>query len=183
MKILIVICCALITTSLYGQTKSAQNMRPWSSTQKLSLNDFGIKTGNNQSSTSFAQFSVDYWVSGLNFFKTNFNKNVNNYLIISASTIDTTADVLSALRYQQTLFDICEIYTRQFRKALSENRKKILFNIQFVNEQNQIALTNFTQRRVAYDSETNSGTNIEKQIQWETTIKKELEALSEFSNE
>lgn len=79
-------------------------------------------------------------------------------MIKSASTIDTIADVSKSLRYQQTLFDICEIFTRQFRKALKENRKKIASGVEFIEELNQQAMSDFANRRVLYDKKTSFGT-------------------------
>lgn len=168
---------------LYGQTTSNDNLVFWSSTRKLTIDDFGIKTKNKETIASFAQFSVDYKVTGLDFITKNFNKKVRNYLIKSASWIDATTDVSAPLRYQQTLFDLCEIYTRQFRKALKENRKKIAFGTQFVEGLNQKAMTDFSNRRVLYDKETNFGAISDKQIEWESQIQKELNNLNEFANE
>ena len=167
----------------YGQVVTNDNLVFWSSTKKLTIDDFGIKTRDQETNPSFAQFSVDYQVGGFDFMTKNFNKKVRNYLIKSASTIDTTVDVSISLRYQQTLFDICEIYTRQFRKALKENRKKIASGTQFIDGLNQKAMTDFANRRVLYDKETKYGTIIEKQRDWEEMIQKELTDLSEFSNE
>ncbi len=168
---------------LYGQTTSNDNLVFWSSTRKLTINDFGIKTKNKETIASFGQFSVDYKVTGLDVITKNFNKKVRNYLIKSASWIDATTDVSAPLRYQQTLFDLCEIYTRQFRKALKENRKKIAFGTQFVEGLNQKAMTDFANRRVLYDKETNFGAISDKQIEWESQIQKELNNLNEFVSE
>ena len=165
-----------------GQTNN-DNYIFWSSTRKLLVDDFGIKTKNGETNLSFAQFSVDYQVNGFDFITKNFNKKVRNYLIKSASWIDTTTDVSVSLRYQQTLFDICEIYTRQFRKSLKENRKKIANGLQIVEEMNQKAMTDFSNRRVIYDRETNFGTIHEKQNEWELQIQKELDDLKEFASE
>jgi hypothetical protein len=172
-----------MTIALFGQNAADNNLVFWSSTRKLTVDDFGIKTKDKETNPSFAQFSVDYKVGGFDFMTKNFNKKVRNYLIKSASTIDTTSDVSVSIRYQQTLFDICEIYTRQFRKSLKENRKKIASGMQFIDGLNQKAMTDFANRRVEYDRETSFGTIIEKQVEWEKTIKRELSDLSEFTNE
>jgi len=66
----------------------------------------------------------------------NFNNKVRNCFIKSTSWIDTTTNVSNSLRYQQTLFNICEIYTRKFRKELKENRKKIVSGTQFADKLN-----------------------------------------------
>jgi hypothetical protein len=126
---------------------------------------------------------MDYQVGGFDFLTKNFNKKIRNYMIKSASSIDTTTDVEASLKYQQTLFDICEIYTREFRKELKENRKKIATGLQFIEELNSKAMTNFANRRVVYDRETKYGTNTDQQIIWEKEILNELNALKEYSNE
>ncbi|MBK9418065.1 MAG: hypothetical protein IPO05_12590 [Flavobacteriales bacterium] len=183
MRFLVFIISSLTTLTLLGQHATDDNLVFWNSARKLTVDDFGIKTMDNETNSSFAQFSVDYQVSGFDFMTKNFNKKVRNYLIRSASTIDTTSDVTASLRYQQTLFDICEIYTRQFRKALKENRKKIASGTQFIDGLNQKAMTDFSNRRVQYDRDSNFGTIKEKQIEWEDLIKKELNELNEFANE
>jgi hypothetical protein len=168
---------------LFGQTTKNDNLVFWSSTRKLTIDDFLIKTKNGETNPSSAQFSVDYQVSGFDFMTKNFNKKVRNYFIKSASWIDTTSNISNSLRYEQTLFDMCEIYTRQFRKALKENRKKIASGTQFVDELNQKVMTDFSNRRVVYDRESNFGQISEKQTDWELQIQSELNELKEFANE
>ena len=168
---------------LSAQATSKDNLVFWSATRKLTVDDFGIKTQNAETNTSYAQFFVDYQVSGMDLIKNNFNKKVRNYLVKSASSIDTTRNVSISLLYQQTLFDMCEIYSRQFRKVLKENRKKIAFEKQFIQEQNQKAMTDFSNRRIEYDRETNFGTIPAAQAEWELQIRKELEELKKFASE
>jgi hypothetical protein len=98
-------------------------------------------------------------------------------------TIDTTADVNQSLIYQQTLFDICEIYTRQFRKSLRENRKRTANGTEFTKELNYKIMTDFSKRHVAYDRETKFGTDLQKQKEWEAQIQKELFELKDFAYE
>lgn len=168
--------------NFFGQA-NADNLVFWNSTRKLNVDDFQIKTKNGETYSSFAQFSIDYQVGGFDFLKKNFNKKVRNYFIKSASWIDTTKNVSISIRYEQTLFDLSEIYTRQFRKLLKENRKKILTGTGFIADLNQNMLTNFSNRRIIYDKETNFGQNEKKQKEWELQIQIELTDLKEFSNE
>lgn len=182
MRLQLIIFAIFSSSFAFGQT-SNDNYVFWSSSKKLTVDDFGIKTKNGETNPSFAQFSVDYQVNGFDFMTKNFNKKVRNYLIKSASWIDTTTDVSVSLRYQQTLFDICEIYTRQFRKSLKENRKKIASGLQIVEEMNQKAMTDFSNRRVTYDRETNFGTIQDKQNEWEFQIQKELDNLKDYASE
>lgn len=155
----------------------------WSSTRKLTPDDFTIKTQVPESTASFGQFSMSYQVNGFNFLTKNFNKKVRNYFIKTASWIDTTSNLAQALAYQQTLFDICEIYTRQFRKALKENRKKIAKGTTIIEELNQKFMTAFAKRRIDYDRETKSGADELKQKEWESQIDKELTELSDYAYE
>jgi len=152
----------------------------WSSTHRLTINDFGIKKSDSNSGLSFAQFSMDYSVNGFDFVSRNFNKKVRNTIIKSASWIDTTQHVELSLRYQQTLFDIAEIYTRRFRKELKENRKQIAKGLEIVQEINSRISSDFAKRRLQYDSETKSGTNNENQLIWEQQINTELLELSDY---
>lgn len=169
----------LLTNFVFGQN-NPDNLQ-WSATHKLTLDDFSIKTKSLETTSSFAQFSVDYQVSGFDFLTKNFNKKVHNYIIKTASWIDTTVNVNQSLLYQQTLFDICEIYTRQFRKALRENRKKIANGTAIAKELNDKIMTDFSKRRIDYDRETKFGTDMTKQKEWEAQIQKELLELNDFA--
>ena len=166
-----------------AQRTQNDNYLPWSSTRKLTANDFLIKTGRSHTTISYGQFSMDFEVHGFDFMTKNFNKKVSSFFIKSASSLDTTSDINVALRYQQTLFDLFEIYTRQFRKALKENRKKILTGTDFVKTLNEQAMADFAHRRLAYDTDTNFGSNTIMQRHWEAQIQKELALLKDFSNE
>lgn len=153
----------------------------WSETDKLVKEDFQIKIEPLESSSSFAQFSFDYKVNGFDFLTKNFNKKVRNYMIKSASWLDTNANMHQAILYQQTLFDISEIYARTFRKELRENRLKILKGADIVEELNTKLMTAFSKRRLVYMQETNFATNSEAQMKWEEIIKSELDELRQFA--
>jgi len=155
----------------------------WSSTRKLTVNDFGIKKNNSSSGSSFAQFSLDFSISGFDFLTKNFNKKVRNSVIKSASWIDTTANVDATIKYQQTLFDMAEIYARKFRKELKENRKQLAKGLQFVESVNSKVSTEFSKRRLKYDEETKSGTDFSQQQLWEDQILRELAELSDYQYE
>lgn len=172
-------CC--FAQALWAQNNS--DYLPWSDTRKLSVNDFAIKTKQQETTPSFAQFTISFEPIGFGFFTKNFNKKVHNYFLPAASWIDTTADVAQSLRYQQTLFDLAEIYTRQMRKELRENRSQFLKNGNFVNELNNREMAAFAKRRVAYDSETRFGTLDVLQKAWEGQIQKELAALDKYRYE
>jgi hypothetical protein len=151
--------------------------------KKISIDDFSIKTRELETAASFAQFSVDYNVNGFDFLKKNFNKKVRSSLMHAASWMDTTADCKQSLIYQQTLFDICEIYTRQFRKALRDNRRKIAKGTKIAEELNVHYMTGFAKRSIAFDRETKSGIDEPARKPWENQIQKELTDLEDFAYE
>lgn len=165
--------------SSFGQAKN--NYLLWSNHYKLTAEDFFIKTKQLETTPSFAQFSIDYQVSGFDFLTKNFNKKVRNSFIRSASWIDTTIDFSLSLKYQQTLFDICEIYARQFRKALKENRKKIIKGTAVAQQLNNQYLTEFAKRRISYDRATKFGSDLNLQKEWEIQILQELTELAKYS--
>ncbi len=157
--------------------QTANDYLLWNATRRLRVDDFAMKTKQSETTSSFGQFTVDYEVGGFSFFTRNFNQKVHNYFLRNASWIDTTSNLLQTLRYQQTLFDLCEIYTRQFRRALRENRKQFLKGTDIAKALNSQYMSEFAKRRVAYDGETRFGTDGTAQKQWEAQIQKELAAL------
>ena len=152
-------------------------------TQKLTIDNFAIKTRQLETMSSYAQFTVTYSINGFDFLSRNFNKKVRNCFITTASWIDTTISVQQSLTYQQTLFNICEIYSRQFRKALRLNRKKIAKGTDFIEDLNRDCMADFAKRRIVYDKETKSGSDEAMQKLWEIQIQRELEELKDFAYE
>ena len=102
-------------------------------------------------------------------------------MIKSASWIDTNANMIETILYQQTLFDISEIYARQLRKELRENRSKILKGTGIVEELNIKLMTAFSKRRLLYTQETNFARYLAAQTKWEKIIKSELDDLKQFA--
>jgi hypothetical protein len=173
-----------ITISSIAQySKPPGDYRVWDPERKLTVDDFHIKIRQQPAYTSFVQFTMDYKVTGFDFMTKNFNKRVTNAMIPSASWIDTSADVERSLRYEQTLFDLAEVYTRHFRQQLKANRKKLASGTQYAEELNAKIMADFAKRRLQYDSETLQAANESEQVRWEGRIKQELAALAEFSRE
>lgn len=183
MKVLTALLCCFVCAQGICQSANDTNYLSWSPSRKLTRNDFVIKTANLQTTPCFGQFYIDYQVAGFDFMTKNFNKKVHNYFIRSASWIDTTYDVTVSVRYQQTLFDLAEVYARHFRKDLKDNRKKLLTGTDFTKELNAKAMTDFANRRVEYDTDTKFGTNTVAQQKWEAQIQLELSQLKAFSSE
>lgn len=179
-RVIVLFFTLCVATNLVYSQNSKDKLQ-WSATRKLTLDDFLIKTKFIETTTSFAQFSFDYKVNGFDFLTKNFNKKVFNSFIKSASWIDTTTNFKQSLIYQQTLFDIAEIYTRQFRKALKENRKKLIKGVEIAENLHNEIMTKFSVRRIDYDSKTKFGYDLEKQKEWEIQIQIELAELNDFA--
>lgn len=176
---MLIFCSILSFVTLSAQEKASEDFLSWSATRKLTTDDFHIKKGS-ATSSSFGQFSIGYSVKGFDFLNKNLNKRIFNHFIRTASWIDTTADLTIALKYQQTLFDISEVYARKFRQLLKANKKRMLMGLEFVHELESQIMSEFARRRLAYDEETKYATDAEKQKDWENQIQTELEQLKEF---
>ena len=171
------------STVVFAQPGSNPNHLYWSATRKLNVEDFLIKTGELKDHSSMAQYMMEFQVHGFDFMTRNFNKKVKNYMIKSASWIDTTHNLANSLRYQQALFDLHEVYTRRFRKLLKENRGKIASGVEIAQKLNDQATTDLANRRIELETDTRSGTDMEKLAQWEIQILVELKELKAFAAE
>lgn len=179
--------CLFIILMLYPGLTLAQkkeidtNYIYWSKDRKLKQEDFLIKTANNGASSS-AMFGSEYNLTGIFSMQIpkNYKEKIRHYFVRNASWIDTTANISDNLTYQQTQFDLCEIYFRKFRKEVNENKKKIFWGKLAIRDINNKILADYRKRVVIYDQETKSGNLPDKQQEWELIILKELEELSEF---
>ena len=168
--------------SLSAQKESDMDKLYWSAKERITVGDFGIQTRDGSSGLSSAAFSLEYNVHGLNFMTKNFNKRVWHYMVRSASQIKLDDHVDRYIRYQQTLFDIQEIYVRKFRKALSENRKKFLLRNAFADElKDRIIGIDLPKHQAEYNNDTNLGKDPLKQQEWEAQILKELDELKDYA--
>ena len=172
-----------LAVSLTLLAQNEDNYIYWSANRKLTVSDFAIKTSDGKAGASSAQYYFSYQVNGLDFMTKNFNQKVQNCILRSASWIDTTYDVGVSLRYQQTLFDLAEIYARYFRKDLKDNRKKLLKGTDFVKDLSTKSMTDFSKRQIEYISDTQFGFNLVMQEAWEHRIQTELDQLKEFAAE
>ena len=185
MKSLLTTVTFLIAYNAFSQNANTDtNYIFWSKDRKLNQEDFKIKVANVANSYSYAQYSFDYKVNSALFgLPKDYKKKIRNYFIKSASWINTTFSVTTSIKYQQTLFDLAEIYVRGFRKSIYANRKKMAWGKLKIDELNAQAMTAFSNRRVKYDLATNFGRIDDKQKEWEISISKELDDLKDFSSE
>ena len=164
----------------------AQNNDPdklfWSNTRKIMVADFAIQTTDEQSGSSSAIFEIEYGVKGFNFLRKNFNQKIVHYMLKPSSQIRLDDNIDQYLSFQQTMFDLEELYIRQLREAVSDNRRKLLFTTKVVDDlKEQIIDKDLRERQALYIKETNSAEYKEKQQEWEATILEELKALDKYA--
>ncbi len=179
MRVFVFVLLMIVSGCLSAQNQN-RDIILWSDVRRLTIEDFAFDIDDKAVSTTFAQFYMEHNVNGFDFLTKNFNQKVRNNFICSASWIGPSANKELALMYQQTLFDICEIYTREFRKLLKENRRRFWNGVEFVSDLNNQVITEFAKRRTDYETQTEFGNNLLKQHEWELQIRKELDALKDF---
>ncbi|MCB2406616.1 hypothetical protein [Hymenobacter lucidus] len=157
----------------------------WSATRRITAADFQLKlrpNSNLRGSNAMYHFGMEGHMFEL-LGKTGHNS-IRNQLLRSASWLDTTnrADVSQQIRFQQTLFDIQEIYIRRMRQQVRANATKILlFGKPDVNELMTAQMKECQQRQVSCTEETNYAALPEKQVSWEQQILVELQELQAFA--
>lgn len=165
---------------------SSQNNDPdklfWSNTRKFVVSDFGIQTKDDSLGNSSAVFEIEYGVKGFNFLRKNFNQKISHYMLKPSSQIRVDENVDQYLSYQQVMFDIEELYVRKLRKAVSDNRRKLMFTTGIVDDlKEEIIDKEMRECQALYTNETNSGANKEKQKEWEEKITQELSDLYKYA--
>lgn len=153
----------------------------WSATERLALKDFKIVVTDSLSDHCGLAYYIN--LTGGPFFslgKKDFNQSVSNLMSPTISWIDTNYQVVGQIRFMQTVFDISEIYARLLRKSLTEKNSNSSKARRLAQE---TYIPQFVVRKDKYEKETKAGTLLAKQLEWEQTIAKELEALKAFAKE
>lgn len=172
-----------IQLNLFGQaTNSFEKL--WSPSSKLNINDFKLDVEAPSNVPCFAQFSINYSVSGFDFLSRNFNQKVRNVMHMNASWINAeTGETERLLQFQQILFNLSELYARKFRKELLINRKQISKGTQIIEEIHNEITKRLTTEWAKFQNESNSGQLIEVMNDWEKRVDLELLELDIFSYE
>ncbi len=86
------------------------------------------------------------------------------------------------LNHEQGHFDLQELIARKFRREISST----IFSHHEIESQINLLFHKYStiaaEQHTMYDNETRHSKNRVKQIEWDERIKKELEALDDFSN-
>ncbi|WP_266363062.1 hypothetical protein [Tellurirhabdus rosea] len=156
----------------------------WSATRKLQAGDYRMARPHPQGNTPVAgMIMVGFDLRGYDLFSKHLNKKVVNYLQRSGSWIDTTNyEPAFLLTYEQTRFDILEVYARKLRKELKENRRTIVLRGgQTFDDRHEKLMAECNRLIVEYSDDTDSGRLEAKQRQWEAKIQAMLDELAEYA--
>jgi hypothetical protein len=183
-KVLIALMLFVFCNNIFAQQLQEGELR-WSATRRLVESDFMIKVSSIKNTPIYSQFIIRHQIGGFDFLKKNLNQKIENVFFQNASWIENTGgyNTSELIAYQQVQFDIAEIMTRKFRKKVIENKKEISKGVDFVNKASQEMMIEFSNRRLLFEKETESGNNKKMLKQWEEKVASELLALEEFSFE
>ncbi|TGE15284.1 hypothetical protein [Hymenobacter elongatus] len=184
------LCFCLLGLLLLAVPARAQNapadtdFLPWSATRRLTAADFRMQLrANTNMRGSSASFVLGMDGNAYDLLGKRGNNAVYNRMFRPASWLDTTevAEVSRSICYQQTLFDIQEIYVRRLRQEARANaRKIILIGKPNLTELSARHVKEAQQRQVDYTEETAYGTISQPQAVWEQQILTELQARHAF---
>ena len=165
----------------FGQ-ELQDGQKRWSSSEKLTLNDFKIKVSGTNNDAAFSQFMITHAIAGFDFMKRNMNQKVGNIFLGNASYIDTTKveNIQKQIDFQQMQFDLSEIQARNFRKRILKDKTKLTKGFDIVNSINNEIMTELTEMRMQLMRETDAGQNEQKIAEWKELIATQLNALDEF---
>jgi hypothetical protein len=100
-----------------------------------------------------------------------------------ASWVESSSKQDSLLQHEQLHFDLCELYGRRFRKAISEKKFSLLDYDKELNSLFRQVWDDYRKAQDNYDAETRHGIITEMQETWRRTVETDLEKLSEFSTQ
>ncbi|WP_158837902.1 hypothetical protein [Polaribacter sp. L3A8] len=183
MKKIFLVVIVSITCLNYSFSQELQDgEKRWSTDKKLALNDFKIKTSDNNNQNVYSQFVISYSAKGFDFLKKNLNKNVENLFSGNASWIDTSnvKNIDQQIEFQQMQFDLAEIHARKFRQQLFLKKWKITRGFDILKKLSNKIMAEFSEQRMILIKETEGGINQEKLLEWKEKISKDLKELYEF---
>ena len=155
----------------------------WSATRRITPADFRLQHKSSSGMQgSIADFLLDVDGHVIDLLGKRGNAIIRNRMLRSASWLDTTASSAPAnIRYQQTLFDLHEIYTRKLRQqARASAKKMLLVGKPTLTDLMEGLMKELEQRKLQYTDDTNFGLLPDKQAAWEQTIRQELAALAAY---
>lgn len=164
----------------------SQNIIEWSPDYKLQLSDFAspeTEIGRNEIALiASPRMEFMYQMSVAQFmFTKNFNSKVTCDFMPNAAALvaPDEATALKVVKFAQYQFDLCELYSRKFRKQLFESKGAFsntdFFKSAYENVQKELAV-----RSTKAGKETNLGQNEEKLKQLQDEVLAEIAALPDY---
>ena len=174
MKNLIYLFFVLFTSNFFQSQVLNDDELLWDQSRKLNVEDFQIKTDDTLNPIK-STVIISWELMGFSVLNKNFNQNVINKIIKSASIINPDLpDIERFIDYQQTTFDLAEIYARKMRKDLYVNKSKLWKGFEFASGILNEQLNEFHRVQVLMERQTNSGNDAERLKYWKDLIKAEL---------
>ena len=152
----------------------------WSADRKLKKEDYKIIIYDSEIPVR-SGISLSWQLAGFSVLNKNFNKNVTNRFSGNSSALNPDAeDVEKLLDYQQTVFDLSEVYARRMRRELLIRKNELWKGFEAANLiLNQVS-SDFTRVHLIMDKETKFGSDEEKLRIWKEKISDELTGISDF---
>ena len=170
----------LFSVAVLSAQSTTQDEKLWSNLSKLTIADYQITT-DNLDNTVKSQISLSWQLMGFSVINKNFNQNVTNKFIRSASLINPDLpNVKELLYYQQINFDMAEVYARKMRKDLLINKSKLWKGFDFASKILNDNLHEFYKVQLLMDRDTNGGLEAEKVKKWKDLIDTEINNNQQF---
>lgn len=180
MKKLLRLTFLLFSVTFISAQSNTQDEKLWSYQSKLTVGDYQITTDNLENPVK-SQINLSWQLMGFSVLNKNFNQNVTNKFIRSASLINPDLpNVKDLLYYQQINFDMAEVYARKMRKDLFINKSKLWKGFDFATKILNDNLHEFYKVQLLMDRDTNGGLDAEKVMKWKTLIDTELNNSNQF---
>lgn len=180
MKKLFTLCLLILVWQHFVAQNSSVENKPWSHISKLTAEDFQRSTDSELHPIK-SQISLSLQVMGFSVFNKNFNKNVNNHFVRTASVINPKVPNIDQLVfYQQVNFDLAEVYARKMRKDLFVNRSKLWKGFESASQILNYNTNEFSRIQLLMDRDTAGGTDEVKVKVWKEVIDKELKNNEQF---
>ena len=166
-------------TFIFAQSNT-HDEKFWSNQNKLTIADYQVTTDNLENPVK-SQINLSWQLMGFSVLNKNFNQNVTNKFIRSASLINPDLpNVKELLYYQQINFDMAEVYARKMRKDLFINKSKLWKGFDFATKILNDNLHEFYKVQLLMDRDTNGGLDAEKVMKWKTLSDTELNNSNQF---
>ena len=170
---------AYITSSFIYHFQTNSEIIPWSSSRKLTWDDFqgSIDTTSHYKALTFSTVEI----KSISQEKNQIKYQITNSFEVNLSwSKDKSSHNL--LNHEQLHFDITELVTRKMKKHILSQSYRSIDDIKknvreaFNEEEKERSKIN-----ALYDKETDHGINRSKQQQWENKIQAEIKALNKYS--